>query len=58
MGAIYGQLAGAFYGKDAIPETWRSVLAFRELIEDFAEKLFLQNRARCEEGRDHSSPLL
>jgi len=43
-GAIYGQLAGAFYGKDAIPEAWRSVLAYRESIEDFAEKILFQSR--------------
>ncbi|MDI9633625.1 MAG: ADP-ribosylglycohydrolase family protein [Methanolinea sp.] len=40
-GAIYGQLAGAFYGVGAIPRKWLSVLAFRELIEEYAEKLFI-----------------
>jgi ADP-ribosyl-[dinitrogen reductase] hydrolase len=38
-GAIYGQLAGAFYGVDAIPERWRAKLAKLEIIEAFAEKL-------------------
>ena len=38
--AIYGQLAGAFYGEEAIPESWRSSLARRVLIEDLAERLF------------------
>ncbi len=38
--AIYGQLAGAFYGEDAVPESWRAKLARRTLIEDLAEKLF------------------
>jgi ADP-ribosylglycohydrolase len=38
-GAVYGQLAGAFYGEQAIPETWRTQLAERALIEAFADKL-------------------
>ncbi len=38
-GAIYGQLAGAYYGKAGIPERWLSKLAMRELIEDYATKL-------------------
>ena len=39
-GAVYGQLAGAFYGEDGIPENWRSQLAHRELIESFADRIF------------------
>ena len=39
-GAIYGQLAGAFYGEDSIPQDWRAVLVHRELIESFADQLF------------------
>ncbi len=38
-GAVYGQLAGAYYGADAIPERWRAVLAYREEIEVFAARL-------------------
>src|SRR5919202_6145133 len=38
--AVYGQLAGAFYGEDAIPGSWRTKLAYLRLIEDLAEKLF------------------
>lgn len=41
-GAIYGQLAGAFYGESGIPESWRSQLAHRQLIESFAERLYEQ----------------
>ena len=39
-GAVYGQLAGAFYGKDSIPVAWRDTIAQRELIVDLAEKLY------------------
>jgi ADP-ribosylglycohydrolase len=39
-GAVYGQLAGAFYGEDGIPERWRQRLAQRELIEALADRLY------------------
>jgi ADP-ribosyl-[dinitrogen reductase] hydrolase len=38
-GAVYGQLAGAYYGASAIPAEWRSRLARRRDIEDLARKL-------------------
>jgi ADP-ribosyl-[dinitrogen reductase] hydrolase len=38
-GAVYGQLAGAYYGEESIPESWRAKLAYRELIESMAERL-------------------
>jgi ADP-ribosylglycohydrolase len=38
-GAVYGQIAGAFYGADAIPERWRSRLARLETLESFAARL-------------------
>ncbi len=38
-GAVYGQLAGAFYGEEGIPESWRSKLAHGEMIVSFAERL-------------------
>ena len=40
-GAIYGQLAGAYYGADAIPEQWRAIVAYREEIEDLAVRLMV-----------------
>jgi ADP-ribosylglycohydrolase len=39
-GAIYGQLAGAHYGADGIPESWRACLAQGELIWTFAGQLY------------------
>ena len=38
-GAVYGQIAGAFYGDAAIPEGWRSKLARRDFIVACAERL-------------------
>jgi ADP-ribosyl-[dinitrogen reductase] hydrolase len=47
-GAIYGQLAGAIYGDKSIPAGWLYKLAMRELIENFAEKLFLLSKRKIE----------
>jgi ADP-ribosylglycohydrolase len=38
-GAVYGQLAGAFYGAEAIPADRREKLALRETIESLADGL-------------------
>tara|TARA_Y100000031_G_scaffold145682_1_gene178557 strand:- start:1459 stop:2394 length:936 start_codon:yes stop_codon:yes gene_type:complete len=38
--AIYGQLAGAYYGEQGIPRSWRGKLAMRSTIEDFADAIF------------------
>lgn len=39
-GAVYGQLAGAIYGVEAIHTAWVKKLAMRELIEGYANGLF------------------
>lgn len=38
--AIYGQLAGAYYGEAGIPPAWLEKLALRELIEEYATRLY------------------
>jgi ADP-ribosylglycohydrolase len=38
-GAVYGQLAGAYYGVNSIPERWRSKLAKLDVLESFARRL-------------------
>lgn len=47
-GAVYGQLAGAFYGERAIPEGWRALVAKRELIVSMAERLHASGAAARE----------
>lgn len=39
-GAVYGQIAGAYYGASEIPSHWIDVLAHRNLITDFADRLY------------------
>lgn len=43
-GAVYGQLAGSFYGVNEIPESWRSKLTFRELITSYADQIFIDSQ--------------
>ncbi|MCW1913499.1 ADP-ribosylglycohydrolase family protein [Luteolibacter sp. GHJ8] len=39
-GAIYGQIAGAYYGLEGIPAAWLETLHQRELILDFGKRLY------------------
>lgn len=39
-GAVFGQIAGAFYGKKGIPKHWLKKLAWRGQITRLADKLF------------------
>ncbi len=39
-GAVYGQLAGAYYGLQGIPDEWRNKIFNRQLIEDYAAELY------------------
>ncbi len=39
-GAIYGQIAGAHYGVEAIPAKWRAILTMNELITSLADSLY------------------
>ncbi len=39
IGAVYGQLAGAFYGLSAVPRAWREVLVHSEQIAQLADRL-------------------
>ena len=38
--AVYGQLAGAYYGVKAIPAEWRDRLAMQKMIESMADTLY------------------
>lgn len=40
-GAIYGQLAGAYYGEEGIPKDWIDKVAMKRLIEKYAEALLV-----------------
>jgi ADP-ribosylglycohydrolase len=40
VGAIYGQLAGAYYGLEGIPAKWHSKIVQRDMILKMADDLF------------------
>jgi ADP-ribosylglycohydrolase len=42
--AVYGQLAGACYGYEAIPRSWRAKIARREMIEKIADSLLRETK--------------
>jgi ADP-ribosylglycohydrolase len=43
--AVYGQLAGAYYGASGIPQQWLEALTQRPLIESFADRLYELHRS-------------
>ena len=45
-GAVYGQLAGAFYGLEGIPERWRNKIAYAEKVLSFSDQLFMFSKER------------
>jgi ADP-ribosylglycohydrolase len=45
-GAVYGQIAGAYYGVGAIPQRWRDKIAQKNLIVALADKLWECAKAR------------
>ena len=38
-GAVYGQLAGALYGIESIPDGWLEKLVMKDEIENYADQL-------------------
>ena len=53
--AVFGQLAGAFYGVGAIPKGWLGKLALRAFIEDLADQLCSLS-GRMARGAQETSP--
>lgn len=39
-GAVYGQLAGAYYGIDGIPLKWWETVAYHDVIKNYSDKLY------------------
>jgi hypothetical protein len=49
-GAVYGQLAGAYYGEAGIPLRWRGALAHHEVLTAVADKLLELSQDLAEQG--------
>lgn len=39
-GAVYGQIAGAYYGEAGLPEKWLAQIALKDLIRSFADQIY------------------
>jgi ADP-ribosylglycohydrolase len=39
-GAVYGQIAGAYYGYKGVPEEWRNRIVHRSLVDAYADQLY------------------
>ena len=52
IAAIYGQLAGAYYGVEGIPSTWLNKLAWQERIRGMAQQLFAPCHPRLPQAND------
>lgn len=44
-GAVFGQIAGAFYGKSGIPGRWLTLVQDSELMEEMVEQLVCKDEA-------------
>jgi ADP-ribosyl-[dinitrogen reductase] hydrolase len=56
VGAVYGQIAGAFYGESGIPQDWLKRLKYRGTISKMADTLFEMARFRNGLTRVKGSP--
>jgi ADP-ribosyl-[dinitrogen reductase] hydrolase len=56
-GAVYGQLAGAYYGVSGIPDRWLEKLAYRSLIEQLADGLCAGRSGKTQVEAQGISPL-
>ncbi|WP_309399224.1 ADP-ribosylglycohydrolase family protein [Cerasicoccus maritimus] len=48
--AVYGQLAGAYYGISGIPDTWREMIVYQKKIIRLAERLYTASRELAGKG--------
>ena len=51
--AVYGQLAGAYYGETGIPARWLARLAQREMIANFADELWRRSELDADNADQH-----
>jgi hypothetical protein len=57
VGAVYGMLAGVYYGVNAIPTEWREKCSFQGLVQTIADEIFIQSQQLTATGEKKSAPL-
>ena len=50
-GAVYGQIAGAYYGYEGIPKEWRDILSRKDIINKFTENLYKAAKENATDAR-------
>ncbi|CAF3849530.1 unnamed protein product [Rotaria sp. Silwood1] len=56
VGAVYGMLAGAYYGVNAIPTEWREKCSFQGLVQTVADEILIQSQQRTAAVEKLSAP--
>ncbi|CAF4122863.1 unnamed protein product [Rotaria magnacalcarata] len=56
VGAVYGMLAGAYYGINAIPIEWREKCSFQGLVQTIADEILTQPQQLAETGEKKVAP--
>ena len=57
VGAIYGMLAGAYYGVNAIPTEWREKCSFQGLVQTIVDEILLQSQHLSATSEEKRVPL-
>ena len=57
VGAVYGMLAGAYYGVNAIPTEWRENCSFQSLVQTIADEILIQSQQLTATTDKKAAPL-
>lgn len=57
VGAVYGMLAGAYYGVNAIPTEWRETCSFQGLVQTVVDEILLQSQHLSATSEEKPVPL-
>jgi ADP-ribosylglycohydrolase len=57
VGAVYGMLAGAYYGVNAIPTEWREKCSFQGLVQTIADEILIQSQQLMVTGEKKAASL-
>ena len=56
VGAVYGMLAGAYYGLNAIPTEWRENCSFQGLAQTIADEILIQSQQLTATAETKAAP--
>ena len=56
VGAVYGMLAGAYYGVNTIPTEWREQCSFQGLVQTIADEILIQSQQLTATTENEAAP--